>query len=77
MSGPDLIPACGCRLQVGANYMLLNGQFVGVADLDVFSLLDRVRQEVRWSSISNSSVERGDTTGTADSKKPYPSGFRV
>lgn len=33
--------------QVGANLMLLNGQFVDVANLDLFSLLDRVRKEVR------------------------------
>lgn len=32
--------------QAGANYLLLNGQFVDLSDVDLFSLLDRVRQEV-------------------------------
>lgn len=34
-------------MQVGANLMLLNGHFLDVANLDLFSILDRIRKEVR------------------------------
>jgi hypothetical protein len=33
-------------MQVGANLMLLNGHFLDAANLDLFSILDRVRKEV-------------------------------
>ena len=37
-------------MQVGANLMLLNGHFLDVANLDLFSILDRIRKEVRVAS---------------------------
>ena len=46
----DLVTAQGAEgviaLQVGANLMLLNGHFLDIANLDLFSILDRVRKEV-------------------------------
>ena len=36
-----------CAAQAGASYMLLNGQLLDIADLDLYRVLDRVRQEVR------------------------------
>ena len=34
-------------MQAGASYMLLNGQYVDIANLDLFKVLDRIRPEVR------------------------------
>lgn len=69
------LDSCDCRLQVGANYMLLNGQFVDVADLDVFSLLDRVRQEVRRSSMQTVSQKGETPQGQHTARKPTRQGL--